>query len=49
MPNCFNTPIIGMQWVKAKPGSKYKLDSVITENANDRNVPIQAQLQPYNA
>ncbi len=49
VPNCFNTIIIGMQWVKAKPGSKYKLDAVITENANDHNVPIQAQLQPYNA
>jgi branched-chain amino acid transport system substrate-binding protein len=49
VPNCFNTIIIGNQWVKAKPGSKYKLELVITENANDHNVPIQAQLQPYNA
>ncbi len=47
-PNCFNTDIIGSQWVKAKPGSKFKLDLVITENANDRNVPVQAQLKPYN-
>ncbi len=49
VPNCFNTDIIGSQWVKAKPGSKFKLDMVITENANDRNVPVQAQLRPYNA
>ena len=48
MPNCFNTDIIGSQWVKAKPGSKFKLDLVITENANDKNVPVQAQLKPYN-
>ncbi len=48
VPNCFNTDIIGTQWVKAKPGSKYKLDMVITENANDKNVPIQAELKPYN-
>ena len=47
VPNCFNTIIIGTQWVKAKPGSKFKLDYVITENANDRNVPVGAQLQPY--
>jgi branched-chain amino acid transport system substrate-binding protein len=46
-PNCVNTSIIGTQWVKAKAGSKYKLDLVITENANDRNVPVGAQLQPY--
>ncbi len=49
VPNCFNTDIIGSQWVKAKPGGKFKLEMVITENANDRNVPVQAQLQPYNA
>jgi branched-chain amino acid transport system substrate-binding protein len=49
VPNCFNTDIIGSQWVKAKPGSKFKLDLVITENANDRNVPVQAQLKPYSA
>jgi branched-chain amino acid transport system substrate-binding protein len=49
VPNCFNTAIIGTQWVKAKAGSKFKLDYVITENANDKNVPIGAQLQPYNS
>ena len=49
VPNCFNTDIIGSQWVKAKPGSKFKLDMVITENANDKNVAVQAELKPYNA
>jgi branched-chain amino acid transport system substrate-binding protein len=48
VPNCFNTDIIGDQWVKSKPGSKFKLDLVITENANDKNVPVQAELKPYN-
>lgn len=47
VPNCATTSIIGTQWVKAKPGSKFKLDYVVTENANDKNVPIGAQLLPY--
>ena len=47
VPNCVTTPIIGTQWVKAKPGSKFKLDYVITENANDPNVPVGAKLVPY--
>ena len=41
----YATPIIGSQWVKAKPGSKFKLDCVITENATDRDVPVSAKLQ----
>ena len=49
VPNCVSTPIIGTQWVKAKPGSKFKLDYVITENADDKNVPVGAQLHPYNS
>jgi branched-chain amino acid transport system substrate-binding protein len=47
VPNVYATPIIGSQWVKAKPGSKFKLDCVITENATDRNVPVSAKLKPY--
>jgi len=46
-PNVATTPIIGTQWVKAPPGSKYKLDLVITENATDPNVPVGAKLVPY--
>jgi branched-chain amino acid transport system substrate-binding protein len=46
-PNVYPTPLIGGQWVKAKPGSKYKLDLVIVDNADDPNVPIGAKLQPY--
>lgn len=41
-------PIIGTQWVKAKEGSKFKLDYVVTENATDPNVPVEAKLAPYN-
>jgi branched-chain amino acid transport system substrate-binding protein len=37
--------VIGTQWVKS-PGSKYPLDLVITEHANDPKVPIGAQLRP---
>lgn len=49
VPNVSTTPIIGCQWVKAKPGSKYKLDLPITEHADDPKVPIGATLRPYNA
>jgi branched-chain amino acid transport system substrate-binding protein len=45
--NVCPTPLIGAQWIKAKPGSKYKLDLVIVDNADDPNVPIGAKLQPY--
>jgi branched-chain amino acid transport system substrate-binding protein len=47
VPNVVPTPIIGGQWVKAKAGSPYKLDFVLTENAADPNVPVAAQLVPY--
>jgi branched-chain amino acid transport system substrate-binding protein len=49
VPNVSATPIIGSQWVKAKPGSKFKLALPLTEHADDPNVPIGAQLLPYNA
>jgi branched-chain amino acid transport system substrate-binding protein len=47
VPNVFPTPLIGAQWVQAKAGSKYKLDLVIVDNADDPNVPIGAKLHPY--
>jgi branched-chain amino acid transport system substrate-binding protein len=47
VPNVSPSSIIGTQWVKAKPGSKYKFDFLITENANDPKVPIGAKLVPY--
>jgi branched-chain amino acid transport system substrate-binding protein len=48
IPNVVNTPIIGDQWVKATSG-KFKLDLLITEHADDRRVPIQAKLKPFNS
>jgi branched-chain amino acid transport system substrate-binding protein len=47
-PNISPGPIIGGQWVKAKAGSKFKLDLVITEHATDPNVPIETKLVAYN-
>ena len=47
--NVSETPIIGAQWVKAAPGSKFPFDLVIVENATDPNVPIAAKLLQYNA
>lgn len=49
VPNVSATPIIGCQWVKAKSGSKFKLDLPITEHADDPKVPIAAKLRAYNA
>jgi branched-chain amino acid transport system substrate-binding protein len=47
-PNISPGPIIGSQWVKAKAGSKFKLDLVVTEHATDPNVPIETKLVAYN-
>jgi branched-chain amino acid transport system substrate-binding protein len=41
-------PIIGSQWVKSE-GGKFALETVITENATDPNVPVTHKLIPYNA
>jgi branched-chain amino acid transport system substrate-binding protein len=46
VPHVATTPIIGCQWIKAKSG-KFKLDNVITSNADDPKVPIGAKLKPY--
>ena len=49
VPNVASGPIIGTQWVPAKPGSKFKLDYVVTEHATDPNVPVGRALVPYHA
>ncbi|MBW4024997.1 MAG: ABC transporter substrate-binding protein [Proteobacteria bacterium] len=49
VPNVSPGPIIGTQWVKAPPGSRFKLAYPVTEHATDPNVPIGAKLIPYNA
>ena len=47
VPNVAVTPVIGTQWIKARPGSRYKLDFVTVEHADDPRVRIQARLLPY--
>ena len=48
-PNVFPMIFAGTQWVVAKPGSKFKLDMIVTDNADDPNVPLGGKLVPYNA
>ncbi len=47
VPNVATTNLIGAQWLKAKPGGKFKLDYLTIENAEDPSVPVQAPLKPY--
>jgi branched-chain amino acid transport system substrate-binding protein len=47
-PNVFPMIFAGTQWVNAKPGSKFKLDMVVTDNADDPKVPVGAKLLQYN-
>ncbi|HEX7382092.1 MAG TPA: ABC transporter substrate-binding protein [Nevskiaceae bacterium] len=47
-PGTATSPIIGVQWVKPKAGSKFPLDCVTIEHANDTAVPIQRKLVAYN-
>ncbi len=49
VPNVAIGPLIGTQWVLSKEGSKFKFDYVVTENANDSNVPVSASILPYNS
>lgn len=46
-PNTATTPMIGAQWVKTAPGSKFPLDWVTINNVGDRNVPVQRKPVPY--
>lgn len=46
-PNTATTPMIGAQWVKTPPGSKFPLDWVVVDNTEDRNVPVQRKPVPY--
>lgn len=45
--NVVDTIIPGCQWVKSTPGSKFPLDLLMTEHAQDPSIPIQARLKPY--
>lgn len=45
--NVATSPVIGAQWVKARPDSRFKLDLISVEDACDPNVPVQAKLRSY--
>ncbi len=45
--NVSPTNMIGAQWVKAAPGSKFKYDYVLTENAADATVPVSRKVVPF--
>lgn len=45
--NMATAPIIGTQWVKAPAGSRHKFEYVVTDNADDKNVPVSAKLISY--
>jgi branched-chain amino acid transport system substrate-binding protein len=50
MPHVVATsPLLGMQWRKTKPGSKFKYEQLVTENFNDPKVPVTIKLLPYNS
>lgn len=44
--NVVTTPIPGCQWVPTN-GGKFTYDVVLTENSDDRKIPVQAKLAPY--
>jgi len=46
--NIVTTPIIGNQWRKAPKGSRFNLELVVVDNADDPKVPVSAKLVPYN-
>jgi branched-chain amino acid transport system substrate-binding protein len=43
------TPLMGSQYHKAKPGSRFKVTHVICENSNDPKVPVTGEQIPYNS
>jgi branched-chain amino acid transport system substrate-binding protein len=45
--NVVTTPIPGIQWRKSKPGSKFALQQVVCEHADDHNVPVTSKLVSY--
>jgi branched-chain amino acid transport system substrate-binding protein len=45
--NIVATPIIGNQWRKAPKGSKFNLELIVCDHADDPNVPVASKLIPY--
>jgi branched-chain amino acid transport system substrate-binding protein len=44
--NVVDNPIPGAQWIRSN-GGKFPLDLVMCEDSDDKNIPVQAKLQPY--
>lgn len=42
------TSLLGVQWVKTTARSPFKVQQIVTENANDPNVKVAAPLVAYN-
>lgn len=47
VPNCTPTGLVGVQWVRAKPGSKAKFDIEIVSNADHPRVATTAKMSAY--
>ena len=47
VPNCAPTGLVGVQWVKAKPGGRSKFDLEIVANADHPKVPLTAAMTAY--
>lgn len=47
VPNCAPTGLVGVQWVKAKPGGRGKFDLEIVANADHPQVPLTAAMTAY--
>lgn len=46
-PNTATTLLIGAQWIKTPPGSKYPQNLVTIEHSEDSQVPIQRKMAPF--
>lgn len=47
VPNCAPTGLVGVQWVKAKPGGRSRFDLEIVANADHPQVPVTAAMTAY--
>ena len=45
--NVVATPIIGIQWRQAKKGSRFNLEQIVCDHADDTNVPVASKLIAY--
>jgi branched-chain amino acid transport system substrate-binding protein len=46
-PNIVATPIIGNQWRKAPKGSRFNLELIVCDHADDTKVPVASKLIAY--